>query len=73
MYNKNWQEDHNIFINETVHKLSKYGYDIGEKAEDGNEVCIKIMEYYKALYRSFDPITHYLIQEEIKKYEETLK
>lgn len=73
MYNKNWQEDHNVFINETVHVLSKYGYDIGEKAKAGNEVCIKIMQYYEMLYRSFDPITHLLIKNEIEKYEKGLK
>jgi hypothetical protein len=68
-------EDHNMwgsakedFELSTLPWLLANGKEVGEQSQQGDENAKDIIQHYKMLYRSFDPVTHILLKEAIEEY-----
>lgn len=62
-----WRSAHEEFEGVVLPFLRKSGIEIGKRANDGDEHCLRVIKYYDLLHRSFDPMTLMLLCEEIKK------
>jgi len=65
---KNWEESYFEFTIKTLPDLQKYGKQIGTEAANGNKIAQKVINYYSTLKKSFDPMFHILLIEELKKW-----
>lgn len=63
-----WADARREFHNELIPKLQAVGKDIGAAGNAGDELCIKIMQYYGMLARSFDPMFFELLKESYEEY-----
>jgi hypothetical protein len=63
-----WQSTHDDFLNKTIPLLKRHGKTIGEKAQAGDSLCIRIMTHYELLRRSFDPMNFLLLGEALEEY-----
>jgi hypothetical protein len=62
-----WEPDYEDFISNTLPLLKQHGKNIGEKSKD-NKNCQNIIKYYDMIHRSFDPLFHKLLKDELSEY-----
>lgn len=68
-----WKPAMDEFQNELLPKLKAAGKTIGRKADQGDQLCKKIMANYAILYKSFDPIFYIVLKASFDEYIKSIK
>lgn len=65
MVHESWLDDRREFDTKTLPMLKEHGMDIGRDAQEGCTISQAVIKYYSMLRRSFDPVTHLFLKEQL--------